>query len=331
MKVFLTGGTGYLGGEILQGLLAAGHQVTALCRTPRVDSPDGRLRWVVGDLRDGVPEELLHQHRAVLHVAALVKTWMRDRSEFDRANVAAYERLLEASYRAGVPKLIVTSSFLSLGPSPGPEPLREGDRRPRDRFLTDYERTKYLADEVTDRWAARGLAISTLYPTVLFGPGSTTDGNLVGKVAWWIHTGKFPGVVGSGAFSWNFGYVPDVVRGHLQALDRALPGERYILGGENRTYLEVIRELHTRLGRAPRPRFIPIAVAETLGSMLEAWAGLSGQTPELTRGVAGVYRHHWAYSSEKAERALGYGITPFEQALGATVDWVKTLQGWGTD
>ncbi len=329
MKVFLTGGTGYLGSALLAGLLDAGHQVTALCRTPRADPPEGRLHWVVGDLKSAPPdEELLHQHRVVLHAAALVKTWVRDSREFDRVNVDAHDALLEKCYRVGVQKVLVTSSFLSLGPSPTPEPLRESDRTTRDAFLTDYERTKYLADQVTDRWASRGLAVSTLYPTVLYGPGATTDGNLVGKMAYMIRRGTFPGVIGSGKQSWNYAYLPDVVRGHLQALDRALPGERYILGGENRLLDDVVSRIQELLGRNPRPRYLPIELAEWLGSAFELWARVSGQTPELTRGVAGVYRHHWAYTSEKAERALGYTHTPFDAALAATVAWVKELQRW---
>jgi len=329
LKVFLTGGTGYLGSALLSGLLAAGHQVTALCRTSRPDSEDGRLRWVVGELEANDPaEEVLHQHRVVLHAAALVKTWRRDRRDFDRINVEAHDRLLERCHRVGVPKVLVTSSFLSLGPSPTAEPIDESNRARRDHFLTDYERTKHLADAVTDRWAERGLAVSSLYPTVLFGPGATTDGNLVGRMSYLIRTGRFPGVIGSGEQCWNYAYLPDVVRGHLQALERALPGERYILGGENRTLADVTRRIRALLGLSENLRYVPIGLAEALGSGLEAWARISGQTPELTRGVAGVYRHHWAYSSTKAQRALGYEVTPFEEALSATVSWVAQLKRW---
>ncbi|MFN8548363.1 MAG: NAD-dependent epimerase/dehydratase family protein [Candidatus Eisenbacteria bacterium] len=249
MKVFLTGGTGYLGSALLSGLLASGHQVTALCRSPRPDPEDGRLHWVVGSLEaDDPSDELLHQHRAVVHAAALVKTWRRDRREFDRINVEAHDRLLERCHRVGVPKVLVTSSFLSLGPSPTAAPLDESARAPRQQFLTDYERTKYLADQRTELWAERGLAVSTVVPTVLFGPGATTDGNLVGRMSYLIRTGRFPGVIGSGEQCWNYAYLPDTwCTATCKALERALPGERYILSGENRTLAEVTRRIRCLL------------------------------------------------------------------------------------
>ena len=139
MKVFLTGGTGYLGARLREGLLSAGHQVTVLSRAAREEGGESRLRWVQGDLRDGPPPiEILHQHRAVVHAAALVKTWVRDRRDFDRVNVEAYDALLERCNRSGVPRIVHTSSFLSLGPTAEGRPMREQDRSPREEFLTDY-------------------------------------------------------------------------------------------------------------------------------------------------------------------------------------------------
>ncbi|MCA9730246.1 MAG: NAD-dependent epimerase/dehydratase family protein, partial [Candidatus Eisenbacteria bacterium] len=158
MKIFLTGGTGYLGTALLAGLLEAGHEVSVLTRNPRDEGGDARLRWIAGDLLDGPPDPaILHQHSVVLHAAAMVKTWARDRSTFDRVNIEAYDRLLADCYRLGVTKVIHTSSFLSIGPSPTAAPIGENDRKPRRRYYTDYERTKHLADDVTETWSAKGL------------------------------------------------------------------------------------------------------------------------------------------------------------------------------
>jgi NAD+-dependent farnesol dehydrogenase len=329
MKVFLTGGTGYLGRALCAGLLGAGHQLTVLTRHPREEGGEARIKWLKGDLLDGPPPaEVLNQHRALIHSAAMVKSWARDPSEFDRTNVAAYDALLERCSLAGVPKILHTSSFLSLGPSADGRPLNEEGRIERDRFMTDYERTKYLADEVTARWRAKGLPVSTLYPTILFGPGACTDGNLVGKMIWWIARGKFPGLIGSGDRIWNLAYLPDVVQGHVLALERALPGQGYILGGENFPLAALVDRIHALLGRPARYRRLRIETAELLGRGFEWSARLTGRAPDLTRGVAGVYRHHWAYDSAKAERALGYARTPFDQALGVTVSWAAGLKKW---
>lgn len=329
MKIFLTGGTGYLGTALLQGLLEAGHEVTVLTRRPRDEGTDARLRWVKGDLLDGPPDsQVLHQHGVVLHAAAMVKTWARDRKEFDRVNVESYDRLLADCYRLGISRVIHTSSFLSIGPSPSAEPIGEDALRARDRFYTDYERTKHRADAITDHWTAKGMPIVSLYPTVLFGPGERTDGNLVGKMIHWIVTDKFPGIVGSGRQVWSYAYLPDVVRGHLAAVERGLGGQRFILGGENIALEDLVRAVYEILGRPPKIRRVPIPLAETIGSLNELRARFTGTPPELTRGVAGVYREHWSYRSARAARALGYTITPFRDALESTVRWAASLPKW---
>jgi NAD+-dependent farnesol dehydrogenase len=329
MKIFLTGGTGYLGGALLRALLEEGHEVTVFSRRVRDEGAQARLRWVRGDLaRELPPDSCLLQSRAVIHSAALVKSWARDRGEFDRVNVQAYDGLLERCARLGVTKILHTSSFLSLGPSPEGQLLREEDRSARGGFLTDYERTKYLADEITDRWVAQGVPVSTLYPTILFGPGSCSDGNLVGKMIFWIAHRRFPGLVGDGARVWNLAYLDDVVRGHLLALARALPGKRYILGGENILLQDLLAAIHKELGLPPRWRKIPVGVAENLGGLAEWGARFTGRAPDLTRGVAGVYRHHWAYDSARAEKDLGYRRTEFSRALSETVRWAAALPAW---
>jgi NAD+-dependent farnesol dehydrogenase len=329
MKVFVTGGTGYLGRSLLAALLEAGHQVTALARRPPEGGGNDRLQWVQGDLRDGPPPaELLSRHRAVVHAAAMVRAWAPDPGEFDRVNVQAWDALLGAAARAGVQKIVHTSSFISLGPSPGPEPLRETDRGPRSDFRTDYERTKYLADEVTDRWIARGTPVVTLYPGVIYGPGACSDGNLVGKMVWMMARGRFPGIFGSGKQVWNLAYLPDVARGHCLALERGLPGSSFILGGENVTLDDLVARTEQLLGRSAKVRHIPVGVASWLGRIMEWRAGHTGRAPDLTRGVAAVYRHNWSYDSSAAEKSLGYRRTPFSEALAATVQWARELRQW---
>jgi len=329
MKIFLTGGTGYLGGSLLEGLLAAGHDVTVFSRRQPANLPAGKVSWHPGDLaKEPPPREVLRRHRAVIHSAAMVTTWARDRSLFDRINVDAWDALLERCSSAGVVRILHTSSFISLGPSPGPDPISEADRSPRERFLTDYERTKYLADQVTDRWARRGLPVVTVYPTILFGPGAVTPGNLVGRMIWMIAKGRFPGLFGSGEQVWNFGYVPDVVAGHVQALQRGLDGRGYILGGSNLTLNDFVAKVHRMVGKPARIRHLGFGVVDLLARGMELGARLTGRTPDLTPGVAQVYRHHWSYDSSLAERDLGYRITPPDDALDATVRWAESLKEW---
>ena len=174
----------------------------------------------------------------------------------------------------------------------------------------------------------KGLPVITLYPTILYGGGSCTDGNLVGKMMWWIATNRFPGLIGPGTQVWNLAYLHDVVRGHLLALERGLPGQTYILGGHDISLQALLARIYELLGRKPSYRRLGIGTAEALGSLLEWTAPITGKAPDLTRGVAGVYRHHWSYDSSKAERSLGYARTPLEDGLRETVQWAAGLKEW---
>ena len=114
----------------------------------------------------------------------------------------------------------------------------------------------------------------------------------------------------------------DVADGHLAALERGRAGERYILGGENVPMDGLFETLHTVSGTRP-PRFhIPFPVASALGYASVGWAELTGQPPLLTHEVVGVFREHWAYTSAKAERELGYRTRPLREGLDRTVRWL---------
>lgn len=165
-----------------------------------------------------------------------------------------------------------------------------------------------------------------LYPGVVYGPGRLTEGNLVGKMIADFVAGRLPGRLGRGDRRFCYAFVKDVVEGHLSALEKGQPGERFILGGENRTTLELFAEL-TRITGHPAPRRqIPFAVAQA-GGLLQRWrANLTGMEPQITDEVIKVYRHDWAYSSRRAKEAFGYRITPFAQGLEAAVGGLREME-----
>src|SRR5262245_40180721 len=171
MRIFLTGGTGYLGGRLLQRLAANGHDVTALVRTQKTaaDFPPS-VSIIQGTIEN--PESYksaLAGKDVFVHLAALVKMWVRDRKQFDRVNVEALENAIRNAREAGIPKFIYSSSFIALGPSNG-KPISESDSRRTDHFHNDYERTKFLADQVARRFIEEKYPIYVLYPGVIYGP-----------------------------------------------------------------------------------------------------------------------------------------------------------------
>lgn len=323
MKVLVTGVTGFLGGRIASGLAAKGHQVRGLARDPSgwSEKPAG-AEAVRGDLTDpGSLHRAVEGCEAVLHAAALVKSWVRDRREFDRVNVQGFGNVVEAAREAGR-RLVYISSFIALGPTDGGVHDEQTPRATMD-LHNDYERTKWVADQMARHLGTTGFPLVRLYPGVVFGPGALTDGNHVVRLLLQHARGKLPGMLGGGDLRQCFAFVDDVVDGAVKAVEDASPGSGYILGGENRTARELFASFEQATGIAPPRRRIPFGIATWIGRLQRWRAALLGIEPELTDEVVGIYRHEWAYSSELAERELGYRVTPFDQAVARTVDWLR--------
>lgn len=326
MKIFQTGATGYLGGALAKALTRAGHDVVCLSRGRAKAAPLEGLgcRVVIGDVTDFAAVDLdLGSFDAVIHSAALVKT-KADPEEFERVNVQGVAEVAAAALEAGVGKFIYTSSFMALGPA-GEDgaPLGESASHDPRHIHNDYERTKYLGLVEFERWVGRGLPGIVLFPCVIYGPGALTSGNVTADAIADLIRGRLPGILGDGTCKWTYSYVDDVVAGHVAALERGAPGERYILGGETASMEQFVRLCARLAGVNPPKRHIPFWLAKVAALAEEIRARVKGIEPKLTREVVEVYKHHWAYSCEKATEDLGYEVTPMEDGLAATVAWVK--------
>ncbi len=320
MRILLTGGSGFLGGRVAERLRGAGHEVALLARRP-AELAGGGFEVVAGDMIDAASLAAATRGRdAVVHCAALVKRWVRDRSLFDRVNVEGFERLLDSARAAGVTRVLYCSSFIALGPTDGRIGDEENvhDGRPRN----DYERTKLLADRRARERQAAGENLVVLYPGVVYGPGRMTDGNIVASSAKDLLEGKLPGTVGPGDRRQCLTHVEDVAGGFVAALERAAPGSRYVLGGENLTVREAVEIMAAAGGVRAPSRAIPYAVAGMIGRVMRWQAAVTGIEPKLTDEEVEIYRHEWAFSSERAQRDLGYAITPARIGLAEMVSWL---------
>ncbi len=171
MKILVTGGTGFLGREVARLLLAGGHQTTLLVRPGRKPSDlEAGLATVPGDVTDASSLAAAlgrdDGFQAVLHMAALVQMWMPDRRVFDQVNVQGLLNVLAAARAAKVERVVYSSSFMALGPSRG-RPRREEDLPAGPPFHNDYQRTKYLADQIARERMADGWPLTTVYPGVV--------------------------------------------------------------------------------------------------------------------------------------------------------------------
>jgi len=324
-RIFLTGGTGYLGKHLVREFRHAGYELFLLTR-PHADRsglPLDGVRYIEGDLLEPSSyAEVLEKVGAVVHSAGLVSAWESDRKRFDRINVQGLAGLLEACAQAHVPRVVYTSSFFTLGPGADGRPRTESQGVPAVGF-NDYDRTKILAAEVVNEYRHDGLDVVSVLPTVLYGPGPRTQGNHVATLLEKLVAGRMPGLLGDGSQCWNYVHVADAARGHRLALERGDAGRNYLLGGENRTLREFLELAAELAGVEPPRRRIGFAMLSAVARWQVVRARMGGPPPELTPGMVRAYRHHWAFDDTRAREELGYRSRSLREGLEETLRWLQ--------
>jgi NAD+-dependent farnesol dehydrogenase len=323
--ILLTGATGYLGSQIAHELIARQQPFRVLVRDPsRLDFQPATAccEVVEGDLRDfSALRTACEGVEGILHTAALVKMWARDRSDFWRINLEGLQNLLHVAMNSGVKGVVYTSSFIALGPSSN-EKASEGLRNPGP-FRNEYEASKVEALTWLRAVGFRRFPVLALVPGVIYGPGPKTEGNLVGGMIDQYLSGRFPGLLGSGDQRWSFAFNADVVAAHLAALERGKFGEEYVLAGENRSLNDFFRLLAGLTGVRRQIRHLPFVAGKLVGAMELARAHLTGRSPHLTPGVVDIFKYDWIYSSAKAISELGYRVTSLEEGLTTTIEKLR--------
>lgn len=324
MKYLITGATGYIGTQLAKRLAEEGHTVHALYRseakTGELKEVEG-IRLFKGDILH--PESLKEAVRGcdgVFHVAAFAKPWDKNSQTFYRFNVEGAQNVFEAARRTGAKRIVFTSTAGVISPSNG-KPSDELTPRKVD-YFTDYERSKAQAEERAVELSKAGMQIITVNPTRVYGPGLLSESNGVTRMVKLYLKGKFRTLPGDGNSVGNYVFIDDVVEGHVLAMQKGQPGDRYILGGENLSFNELFDLLSDLTGKHSRLYKIPIPVMHLAAKAMEVRANLTGAPPLLTPPWVKKYLYNWELSSEKAQRELGYTITPIEQGLEKTISWI---------
>lgn len=330
MKILLTGGTGFLGRAMVRELQPR-HALRLLVRpaASRERFPEG-VEFAAGDVGDPASlREAVRGCDAVLHAAALVKIFA-PAADFDRVNVGGLEGVLAAAREGGVARMLYVSSFIALGPTErGPGGVLDETAEPGDRvWINDYERTKTLADRAARTAIAEGAPLRVVYPGVIYGPGELTEGNIIVRHILDLAHRRLPALVGRSERRWNYAYVEDVARGVALALEQGADGGRWVLGGENVTSGEFYRQIAEQGGIAVPRRRMPDWLATASGAAMKLGARLTGGVPRLTPDLVEIYRHDWAYSSQRAESELGYRPRSFAGGLRRTLAWLKATPEW---
>jgi dihydroflavonol-4-reductase len=322
MKAFVTGATGFIGASLVRELIRDGHEVRALVRpgANRKNIEGLPLEVWEGDL---VAPETLASGIAgcdlLFHTAADYRLWTRDPAVMYAANVEGTRSILEAALRAGVEKVVYTSSVGTLG--------NPGDGTPGDEttpvtfadMVGDYKKSKFLAERVAEEFLLQGL------PLVIVNP-STPVGVLdikptpTGKIIVDILNRAMPAYLDTGL---NLIDVEECARGHLLAAKKGRIGEKYILGNQNLTLREIFGLLEEISGiPAPKVRlpYTPILLAAYVN---EAISRLTGSEPLIPLNGVLMARKFMFFDSSKAIRELGLPQTPVTQALTKAVAWFR--------
>ena len=320
--ILVTGASGFIGGHVARLLAQRGERVRVLIR-PSSDLrgiADLNVDRVTGDLRD--PESLQRAVAGcdlVYHVAADYRLWARDPDELYRANVDGTQNVLEAARRAGVRRVVYTSTVGCIGIRGDGTPGDEASPVRLEEMTGAYKRSKFQAEQVALEYARNGLPVIIVNPTAPVGDRDVKP-TPTGKIIVDFMKGRMPGYVDTGL---NLVDVRDVAQGHLAAAERGRPGERYILGARNMTLREIVEELG-RLGGRPAPKLrIPYAVAWTYAAAGTALARWTGHEPRAPLDAVRMSRKKMFVRTEKAERELGFAPGPVEEALRRAIEWFR--------
>jgi dihydroflavonol-4-reductase len=250
-------------------------------------------------------------------VAALYSFWVKEKGMLYRVNVDGTRNILQAAKEAKLDRVVYTSSVSALAVPDGRSPVTETVPVDPRKIVGDYKRSKYYAEQVALEYARAGLPVVIVNPTFPVGPRDIKPTPTGQTILDFLHR-RLPAYLDTGM---NVVDVEDVAKGHVLAAGRGRIGERYILGGENITMLQMLRALSEMTG-LPSPRvklpYWPLLGLSYLNARLYR---LTGGTPRMTPDTLRMSRHAMYYSSEKAVRELGFPQTPAKVALEKAVRW----------
>lgn len=321
--VLITGASGFVGAAVARCLLRAGHKIRALVRrtSSRANLTDLSIEIVEGDLLDAESlARAMQGVRFVFHVAADYRLWAPVADEIIRTNVEGTRLVMAAARRADVERIVYTSSVATLAAGPRGDVGDETFPLRPEAAIGAYKFSKVVAENlVLEMVVNDGLPAVVVNPSTPIGPGDirpTPTGRIIVEAA----AGRMPGFVDTGL---NLVHVDDVAAGHLAALEKGRIGERYILGGQNVLFRDMLAEIARYVGRTPPRLRLPRRLLFPIAYGAEAMARFSGKEPFVTVTGLRLAKEHMFFTSQKAERELGYRARPYVQAIGDAIDWFR--------
>lgn len=321
MRVLVTGATGFLGGHLLAQLRDSGADVVAFVRSvdaARALAAEG-VATAAGAIDDvaALRDALREPTDCIFHAAADTSPWRGHATRQTQTNIEGTRAVLAAAQACGVRRIVHTSSVSAYGQQEAV--LTENSPRLGRFSWINYERTKAVAEELVEEAGARG-GIETMIvnPAHILGPGDRRNWS---RLVLLIDQNKLPGAPpGSGAFA----DVREVARAEIAAWRHVGHGQRYLLGGEHASFLELVRMIAVILDRKTPTRALPAPLLRMHARMLDLAAMLTGREPQLTPQAVAFTCHHLRVDSSKAVRELDYRLTPLAELLADTCAWLRS-------
>lgn len=328
MKCFVTGGTGFIGANLVHELLARGHEVKALVRKGSDTRALGKVdcEFVQGDVLDRAAlEKGMRGCDWCFHVAASYHLWLRDYAPMYAANVEGTRTVLEIASAAGCKRTVYTSTVGCIGLPTEVDgkvtPTDEATPVSGAQMSNHYKKSKWEAEVVARELAGKGLPIVIVNPSAPIGPRDVKP-TPTGQVIVDFLNREMPAYLDTGL---NWVHVRDVAIGHILAAEKGRVGERYILGNMegNWTMKESLEELG-RITGLPAPKFqVPYAVALTAAYFDEAFAKVTGKPPKAPLAGVRMAKYKMFFNPAKAVKELGMPQTPPRQAFVDAIDWFR--------
>ncbi len=320
-SAFVTGAAGFLGRHLVEELCRQGWKVTAFCLpSDNSDVLPAAVTVTLGNITDieSLRAAMPPAPDAVFHVAGNTSTWSKNARQQYQDNVTGTTNIVDVALQKSAKRLVYTSSISAYGYQPG----RRIDENTPSNVLThgdNYGQTKFHAEQrIRQAISQRHLSAVILNPVNILGPYDRH--NWSRQLILPISQGSLR-VVPPGAATWA--YVDDIVAAHIAAVDKGRPGENYILGGVEASFMTVVNEIEDILGRPPSRRVTPKAMLRIGLWAATARSSIDGRQPPLTppqyrRAVGDLL-----CSDEKAQRELEYHRTDLHTMLAATIGWLR--------
>jgi len=321
VKVFVTGGTGFIGGEVVRQLRARGDDVVCLARSPEKAARVVELgcQVVSGDLGD---EAAIRQGMegcdAVVHAAAIYEVGIsaKQRPAMYDANVRGTERVLRAALEAKIPKVVYVSTVGAFG-NTHREVVDETYEHPGKEFTSYYEETKLEAHRIAKRMIVEeNLPCTIVQPGGVYGPDDTSQ---IADLLEQFFAGRMP-LLPFPELGICLTHVEDIAAGILLALDKAAAGETYVLSGPVTTMRDAIETVAGLSDRKAPKHAVPVPLMKAMTPIGPLVGKLMGQPPNLRELISSADGVTFWASHEKATRELGYSPRGMEEGLRQTLE-----------